>query len=302
MPKVSLNPDLARQGGGIEKGNYEVITSCFKVLKSENRDAILALVLDLHILDKDGEKVRDAEPVTANFSLGSKSLEHFSPGDGKSPDDTDPKDLGREPETEGNTVYTDYPGETFNKNSPIMIFFETLSKHGFPKSIFDRSWAPDLVGLKFGLDTVLPDQANKAFGMRLNTRPLKNAQTGEDIIITYKVATSWLNPEYLKGGTKKAESKSEPATSQSTSDNSDVNSILTEVLTEMAKKKPGEANAIGNKQKLIALFTSQYTTMKKPSKLLSACQAILRDDAKIADVLAEVGAIYEDGKTTFPDA
>ncbi len=297
MPKASLNPDRAKQGGGgVEAGNYQAEAVKFANIKTDFRPNQLYLVMDCAVLDKDGDKVRGADNVEITLSFGQKSLEAFHPGEASGPDDADPTDQGDGVDAEGNTVWCSGE-ESFNKSAGAIVFMESLAKAGFPKAILDRCYAPDLVGLKFALATEEPKKLNEKYGLRLNTKPMKDAQTGSDVNITYKVAEKWLNPNYLSGGDAKAKggkangaAKDEPALSGE--------DLAMHVLGEVAKLKAGEKNAIKSKNALVGFFTNVFT--KGKYKGLPEAQKLVKDDDWLAGAVATLGGTYEDGVTTFP--
>lgn len=302
MAKASLNPDRAKQGGGgVEAGNYEVITSKFANIKTDYRPNQLYMVLGCAVLDKDGERVRGAEDVELTLSFGEKSLESFHPGQADSPED-EPTDQGDGVDAEGNTVWCEADAQ-FNKSCGAMVFMETLANAGFPKTTLDRCWAADYVGLKFELATEEPKKLNEKYGLRLNTKPMKDRQTGEAVNITYKIANKWLNTNYLTGGSSKAKGgKANGAAAEEASDRpTDPNEIALHVLSEVAKLKPGEKNKIKSKQALVGFFTNAYTKAKFDPKKLAEVQKIVKDDDWLVGAVAELGGSYDEGVTTFAE-
>lgn len=300
MAKASLNPDRAKQGGGgVEAGNYEVTAAKFANIKTDFRPNQLYLVLTCAVLDKDGDKVRGADDVEVNLSFGEKSLEAFHPGNGKSATDDDPEDQGDGVDAEGNMVWCEADSQ-FNKSCGAIVFMESLAKAGFPKATLDRCWADDYVGLKFALATEEPKKLNEKYGLRLNTRPMKDRQTGADVNITYKVAEKWLNPNYLTGGTGKAKSKPNGAEESADTRPTDPEEIALQVLGEVAKSKAGEKNKIKSKMQLIGFFTNAYTKAKYDAKKLVEVQKLVKDDEWVAGAIATLGGTYEAGVTTFP--
>ncbi len=307
MPRPSLNPDKAKQsGGGVEAGNYEVVTAKFQAIKTDYRPNQLYLVLESAVLDKDADRVRGADPVEITLSFGAKSLEAFHPGEAGGPDDADPSDLGDSADTEGNSIYC-LGDESFNKSASALVFMETLAKSGFPKNILDRCYAPDLVGLKFTLDTITPKEANDKYALRLNTKPMKDRETGEDVTITYKVCSKWLNPNFLsKDGKKEKSDKGEKATAGSNGNAeaakaTDPEEITKNVLALVAKLKAGEKNKVKTKAALVGFFTNEYAKSKQNPKQLSECHKLVKNDDWLTEALAELGAVYDEGVTVFPD-
>jgi hypothetical protein len=303
MAKPSLNPDRAKQGGGgVEAGNYEVSAAKFAAVKTDYRPNQLYMVLETAVLDKDGDAVRGADPVEIMLSFGQKSLEAFHPGEATGPEDADPGDLGDSADTEGNSIYCSGE-ESFNKSSGALVFMETLAKAGFPKPTLDRCYAPDLVGLKFRLDTITPKEANEKYALRLNTKPFKDAQTGENVDITYKVVSKWLNPNYLSSGGKKSKS-ADSADSNGTAaapKATDPDEIAKNVLALVAKLKAGEKNKVKTKAALVGFFTNEYAKSKQNPKQLAECQKLVKNDEWLTEALSEIGAVYDEGVTTFPD-
>lgn len=309
MPRPSLNPDRAKQGGGgVEAGNYAVTAAKFQNIKTDYKANQLHLVLECAVLDKDGDEVRGADPVEMYFSFGRQSLEMFHPGQADSAD-SEPEDQGTGVDVEGNTIYCDEEGAQFNKSCGAIVFNETLVKQGFPKATLDRCWAPDFVGLKFALDTRTAKEVNDQYGTRLSTKPIKSDDPKQDGgTVTYKVATKWLNPNYLSGGKEgKAKAGKADAHSNGNADAgkmTDPEEISKHVLGLVAKSRAGEKQKVKTKQQLVGFFTNAFVTSKQDNKndMLKKCQALVKDDDWLTDALAELGASYVEGVTTFPDA
>jgi hypothetical protein len=302
MAKASLNPDRAKQGGGgVEAGNYQAEAVKFANIKTDFRPNQLYLVMDCAVLDKDGDKVRGADNVEIQLSFGQKSLEAFHPGTASGPDDTDPQDEGDGVDAEGNTVWCS-GDESFNKSAGAIVFMESLAKAGFPKATLDRCYAPDLVGLKFALATEEPKKLNEKYGLRLNTKPMKDARDGSDVVITYKVAEKWLNPNYLSGGDAKAKKANGKVDHEEAAKPTDPEEIAKEVLGIVAAQKAGEKNKIKSKQALLGFFTNAYTKGKYDAKQLVTVQKLVKDDDWIVGAVAELGGSFDEGVTTFPEA
>jgi len=304
MARASSNPDKAVQGGGgIEPGNYEVTAACFKNHKTEFKATHLALSLSLAVLDNDGKAVRGAEPVELFLGYGNNIGDKFHPGKASNADDDDPKDLGSDEGTEGNTIYAVNPSDTFNKSAGALVFLESLCKLGFPKSILDRSYAPDFVGLKAYVASATSKECNDLLGTRLNTRPMKN-NDGTENDVTYKIVKKWLNPTYIKGGSAKSESSKSEKTSAAApaeSGSDDAKELVMEILAEVAKTKGGESNKIKSVAQLVGHFTSAYSKAKKPPKMLTACQSLIKS-GDFEEILGEVGGYMDDGAIVLPEA
>lgn len=306
MPRASMNPDKARQGGGgVEPGNYQVTNAEYMALQTDYRPNQLYLVFDAQPLDKDGEPIRSADEVTVQFSFGEKSLESFHPGNGNDASDTDPADLGTSPGTNGNTIYCG-GSEQFNRSCGALVFAESMVKAGFPKDVLDQCWAPNYNGLKFTLATLTPKECNERFGTRLNTRPIIDKETKQEVTITYKVMDRWLNPNYLTSGTpatastKTAASGASGAPVAAAVKPSDPEDIAKEVLGKLATERAGEKKKIKTKQALVGHFTAVHAKERYDPKTLSVCQELVRNEDWLIDALGELGATHEDGVTTFP--
>jgi hypothetical protein len=328
-----MNPDKAKQGGGgIEAGNYEVTKAVYQNIKTDHRDNQLYLSLTVATLDKDGERVRDADLQLLNLSAGGKSLESFHPGNASGPDDAEPEDMGDEPDAQGNTIFC-VGDEQFNKACSMIVFAESLAKQGYPKAMLERTWAPDFVGLKFTLDTLDPKQCNEKFGTRLNTRPSLDKKTGEPIVVTYKVATRWLNPKYLdqKASGKNASSKavtptkkaaavvedddlpSKPAAGKSAAaaggknGSAEISDIFKRMIASIAATKAG--STIKSKTTLTGYVNQAYAKAKLDMKKLPLVQAVMNDDDAVIEAVLEAGGspMYGDdgewtGEVEFPTA
>lgn len=305
MPRASLNPDKAKQGGGgIEAGNYEVIGAKFQNIKTDFRPNQLYLVLSLAVLDKDGDRVRGAEEEELRLSFGEKSLEAFHPGMADSADDTDPTDQGDGVDAEGNTVWQE-EGSQFNKSCAAMVFMETLAKAGFPKATLDRCWAEDYIGLKFELATEEPKKLNEKYGLRLNTKPMKDRTTGEPVNISYKIAQRWINAnEGKEAKTKKANGKVDHEEKAAAASSSDPESVAAAVLAAVAQSKPGEKNKIKSKAALVGFATNAYAKAKYDPKKLSEVQKLIKDDDFLVGAIAELGGSFDpdSGVTVFAEA
>jgi hypothetical protein len=297
VPKPSLDPAKARQGGtGPESGAYEVLSAKFTNLKSDYKATSLTLVLHSALLDKDGDRVRGADEVDINLSFGEKSLEAFQPALVSGPLDPDPEPKGTEADAEGNSIYCE-EGAEINGSCGATVFNTSLVKLGFPKDTLDQCYAPNYVGLKFFLETLPSKDCNERFGTRLNTKPM----TGKDGVerpITYKVATKWLNPNYLAAGnsgpksTKKADAPAQTGAS--------AEQLAKDGLARVAASKSGKA--IKTMQALTGFFTSEYSSAKMPPGQLAAAQRFVKDEAWVKAYLTdELGAsLNDDGSVLFP--
>lgn len=299
MPRPSMNPDRARQGGGgPEAGNYLVKSAKFQNRKTDYKKNQPTLVFECAVLDKDGDEVRGAEDVELYFGFGEKSTEAFHPGQADGPGD-EPQDQGDGVDAEGNTIYCAEEGAEFNASCGAIVFSTSLAKAGFPKQTLDRCWAPDYVGLKFTLATKTSKELNEKFGTRLSTKPTPDGGT-----VTYKIAEKWLNPNYLTSGassgktTSKANGKvKEEAEAPKPTDPTE---IAVAVLGKLAADMAGKS--IKTKQALSGFFTNSYTKSKFDPKKLKDVQAIVKDEDWLIGALAELGATFDEGVTTFAEA
>lgn len=303
MPKPSSNPDKAKQGGGkVEAGNYEVIAPKYQNMKSDFKNNQLHLVFETAVLDKDGDRVKGADPVEIAFSFGSKSIESFHPGQGTGPDDSDPKDMGDDVDAEGNTVYCS-GDEQFNKSCGAIVFAETLVKAGFPKTTLDQTYAPNFTGMKFSLDSLDAKTINERYGTRLNTKPMKNSD-GTENAVTYKICKAWLNPTYLEsGGAKagKAAKGAAAATAETPAAGKGAFAAMSDAeltmscLTAVAEMRQGDKGAVKTATQLVGLVTNQYTAKAKmPADRLKAVQALLKDVEWAKSAVAKVGGVWGD--------
>jgi hypothetical protein len=302
MPKAALG-SIRTGGGGLEAGNYEVVGAKFAIKKLDYEDAKKQLyqVLSVLTLDAEGDRVRDAEPIEIDLGFGPESIQTFHVGKGSGADDNDPKDLGTDIDVEGNTVWTPTPGVEFKGSCGASVFNTSLLKLGFSKEILDRTWAADLVGLKFALETLPAAEINKLLETRLSTKP--NRQGGS---FTYKIARKWLNPTYLSktgaAGNAVAPPKSAPAEAMSADE------ILTECIARVAAKRKGPKNTIKSIQSLSGFCTNEFAAGKFKGVKISDFQARFanNDDAVKTACLEAGGELDMDddgnwtGKVTFP--
>lgn len=299
MPRPSMNPDRARQGGGgPEAGNYLVKSAKFQNRKTDFKKNQPTLVFECAVLDKDGDEVRGADDVELFFAFGEKSIEAFHPGQAASPND-EPQDQGDGVDAEGNTIYCAEEGAEFNASCGAIVFSTSLAKAGFPKQTLDRCWAPDYVGLKFALATKTSKEVNEKMGTRLSTKPPAN---DPNAVISYKIAEKWLNPNYLskdsaKAGSSKANGKVSESEAPKPTDPED---IAKAVLAKLAADMPGKE--IKTKQALSGFFTNGYTKSKFDPKKLKEVQVLVKDEEWLIGALAELGATYDEGVTTFAEA
>ena len=301
MPRPSLNPDRARSGGGggIESGNYEVLAAKFANIKTDFKSNQLYQVFELATLDKDGDKVRGADPVELRLPFGEKAHEAFTPGVAKSIDDDDAEDQGLDPDKEGNTIYC-RGAEQFSGSSGAMIFQKSLVAQGFPKDVLDKCWAPSFVGLKFSLATLTPKEANEKYKVGANEKPFKNA-AGELVAYTVKVATAWLNPNYMSAASKNGSSPHVSTTEAMTAEE-----IAVACLAKVSKQKAGPKNSIKTYDSLKGFATNAFATGKFKGSLVDV-RKFFEDKAWVMDQLLGLEAELDmsddgewTGKVTFP--
>lgn len=289
MPRASFDPDKAKQGSsGVENGNYLVSAAKIANVEGFGKKVQPAIVVTATLCDKDGDPVRDADPVDIQWTFGPESSRLFSPGKGKAIDDTDPEDLGKDLDIEGNTLYCD-EGAQLNASSAGTVLFKSLKKHGFPQEVLDAAWAPAFVGLKFRLETLPAKDVNAMCGTRLNEKP--NAQ-GQ--VFPYKVVTKWLNPDYLgKNGASHAvatETKStEPVKAAGTK--MTIEEVLTVCVTKLAAKKSGKG-PIASKGSLLGFIKNEFSTGpgKSSGIPLGDFNKFISDDENMKNALMTAGA------------
>jgi hypothetical protein len=302
MPRPSFDPEKAKQGGGVEAGIYEVTAAKFQNLKSDFKATQPHLVLIAAQCDKEGDRVRGAEDVEIHFGLGEKSAQAFHVGQGAGPEDNNPNDMGDGVDAEGNTIYCE-GSEQFQRSCAAMVFGDSLKKLGFPVAVLDRCYAPDFAGLKFELATLTSKECNEKLGTRLNTRPLKDKETGADRPVTYKVAVRWLNPNYLAGGT--AAQQAAPAAGDTS--NATPEDLAKKLVGLIAAARPGAKNQIKSAQALFGFATNIYAKSKMPGQHLATVQGLMKNADWITQAIAELGGVcaYDDagkwtGAVTFP--
>jgi hypothetical protein len=308
MPRASLNPDKAKQGGGgVENGNYLVESARFINTKRDNKPTMLSLVLHSQVLDADGNPVRGADPVEISFGFGEKSHESgFTPGVGKSKDDADPADQGKEVDAEGNTIYCESTDNQFNASSGAQVFSKSLVQQGFPKELLDQCWAPTLNGLKFRLETMSGAEINKILGTRLNTKPMADGGS-----VTYKICTKWINPSYINGAESKptASAPSTTTTAANSGAKRTDEEAAIECLRLVGETRKGPKNAIGSTKALAGFFVNAFAKggFSKDGHGLPAVRKFVEDSAWVEGQLPNVGGEldYNDegewsGKVTFP--
>lgn len=291
MPKLSLNPEHAKQGGGgIEAGKYRVKAAKNQNIKTDYRANQLYLVLDLIQLDANWQPVREAEEQELRLSYGAESLKHFRPAVAKSATDPDPVPQSDAPDAEGNTIFA-LDSEPVNRSCAVMVMMDSLMKHGFPKATLDNGYAPDFVGMEFELASYSPKECNEKFGTRLNTKPMKDKDDPTKTVdITYKVAVKWNNPNYLSGASTVGSATTTTTTAaQVATANESPEELAAKVLKVVIDKKKG--SEIKSAQAVNGFVTNAYTqhNPKLPASQLSAVQALVKDPASLAKILVNVG-------------
>lgn len=295
--KGSLNPDLAKQGGGgVEKGKFLIKASEYKNIKTDYKANQLYLVWNCALLDDNYNPVREAEDVEIRFSFGTESLKHFRPAVGKDASDQNPTEKSDSPDEVGNTfVITD--GEPVSRSTGVMVLMDSLVKQGFPKATLDLGWAPSFVGMQFELATYTAKECNEKFGTRLNTKPVERTDdkgNKESATITYKVVVKWQNPNYLSGpATSTASSAPATTTNASVTSSESPEDLFTKVLKVVVTRKKG--GEIKSQQALFGFVTNEYTKHdpKLPASQLSAVQGLTKDPAQVAKALFNIGVITE---------
>lgn len=291
---MTLNPDLAKQGGGgVEAGNYRVKSAKNQNVKTDYRPNQIYLVLALDQLDANFQPVREGEEQELRLSYGQESLKHYRVGVARDGNDQDPVAQSDEPDVEGNTIVP-LDSEPFNKSCAAMVFLESLKKQGFPVETLNNGFAPDFAGMEFTLASYSPKECNDKFGTRLNTRPVQDRQDPTKTIeITYKVVTKWHNPNYLGS----AASQSGAATTASTTTSGSApaataetpDELFTKVLKIVAERKKG--GEIKSWQALQGFVTNEYVkhNPKLPASQLPAVQALSKDKEKVIGHMLDIG-------------
>src|SRR5262245_51540509 len=135
MPKQSLNPDLASSSAVIEAGVYRV-GSGTKFQNLQVTDKVQChLVLPCTPCDSNGEPLRGGSEVDIQFSAGDSAVKRgIHPGRAQTPED-DPIDMGDGLDMEGNTLYKSDESNTLHKTCGMVVFMDSLVKHGYPKTV-----------------------------------------------------------------------------------------------------------------------------------------------------------------------
>lgn len=299
---MTLNPDLAKQGGGgVEAGNYRVKSAKNQNVKTDYRPNQIYLVLALDQLDANFQPVREGEEQELRLSYGQESLKHYRVGVARDGNDQDPVAQSDEPDVEGNTIVP-LDSEPFNKSCAAMVFLESLKKQGFPVETLNNGFAPDFAGMEFTLASYSPKECNDKFGTRLNTRPVQDRQDPTKTIeITYKVVTKWHNPNYLgsaasQGATTATASAPAGGSASTTTVSETPDELFTKVLKIVAERKKG--GEIKSWQAFQGFVTNEYVkhNPKLPLSQLPAVQALSKDKEKVVEKLSELGIVptYDD--------
>ena len=289
MPRASFNPDKAKQGSsGIENGNYLVTAA--KVANVEGFGKVVqpALVFTAELLDKDGDVVRDADSVNMQFAFGPESAKRFSPGTGTSMTDIDPTDLGKEIDTEGNTLYCD-EGAQLNASAAGTVF-SSHSASGDSRSISLRLRGHRrLSGSSSGLRLCPARTSTHSSGCgstkdpvrRATCSPTKSRPNGSTLTTWARTARANRTRRPKPSPTKPIPSRSAPT------------DVLKACVERLAKLKSGKG-PIPTRMSANGFLKNEFSRTGGPGKTsgmtLPEFNKILADDELVKTALMDVGA------------
>lgn len=208
MAKASLSYAKAKVGS-FAAGLYRLTNPRFVNDQYQSDPMTTQFAADGLPLDATGNRL-DGDPVELKFGFGREAHKNgITPGRGKSADDPDPTNLGKEKDIEGNTIYLESPETQLNGSCAAMVFFKSLEKIGVPQSIIDGCFAPSFDGLEVVLEQLDSVGVNEKLGTRLNVRPQAGGDGG---LPKYKIATRWHNSNTWKGGSSTATNAASTAT------------------------------------------------------------------------------------------
>lgn len=153
MPKASLaSTDAYESKMGFQEGWFEVAEASVQVFQfppnkttGKQADPMLAQILMVFKTDSKGVRESD-EPLELNLKIEG-DLTKARPGQAKSREDNDPKDLGAEVGTTGNCIYIDSEDYKINAKNRIVMFNKSLEEQGFDPKILKHGFSPDYIGL-----------------------------------------------------------------------------------------------------------------------------------------------------------
>jgi len=298
MPRVSLKHEDAMMGGGVQEGYFEV-TKCVCAVHQfppnsktgVQSDPFTAIRFTLNKLNEDWSELDEAESVTLPIRLG--KLDSIRPGSLKNPDDLeeDPKDLGSEVDTEGNSVY----GEDGAKASGNWGAFEqSLRAKGFRADVIARQYMPDYVGMKFHLKTV-----DAGTYKDKNTQEEKKAT---NLVVDQIHTYPWdVKKSKSKSGSVKASAKAESNGSDSEAALDIAKAVLGD-LSDVFKKavKPGQSVKRSTFQ---IQFQLELTRKKIEKAMVGPVLTAIKNDENLAKLAEECEFVFdpEEGTVIFPE-
>jgi hypothetical protein len=283
--------------GFFQEGNIEIVKSACAVHQfppnsktGEQSDPFTAVRWSFKRLGEDWSPVDGGDEMEIiNIRLG--NLDNIRPGNLDNPDDLDsePEDLGRETDTEGNSVYGEAGAKVFGSWGAME---ESLRKCNFKPAVIERVYMPDFEGMKCHLKTVL---SGRKYAARDGT------QKDELFLICDKIQTYPYDKKASKGkSAAKAGAKVESKTPYG-----DVLEVLKTAISDPQSEGLKKVAKSGTtvKRAVFQMQTQMELIKRKADKdTVSAALAVLKDDDQVAALGADVGFVVDTdaGMVTFP--
>lgn len=260
-------------GGGFKEGNFRIDKSVFKVHQPPVKKESPALPNVVALAWKGTRLDEDLEPLTDDdgnqltedlaFGFGKSSLPALHPGQGDSPEDEEPADLGNEVGTEGNTLYFVNGQYRVHEMAAVMHLASSLKAAGW-KDSYNRMWAPDYEGAVVHIRSEADPSGNK----------IADA-SGVERAVNYKVVTKIHSFPYEKA--KKAAPKAKEAVAaESTDDKADAAEIAAlKILKKIVADKAGDTLT---KKTLTASATTLVNSEKIAPQLQIPVISKFKDD------------------------
>lgn len=294
MPRVSLKHEDAMMGVGIQEGYFEITKSVCAVHQfppnsktGVQSDPFTAVRWTCNKLNEDWSSPDEPESAPIIIRLG--KLDSIRPGSLKNPDnlDEEPKDMGQETDTEGNSVFGE-PGAKASGNWGAME--ESLRKRNFRPDIVERLYMPDYVGMKFHVKTV-----------PAGTYKDKSGETKEATnLVCDQIHTYPYDVKKGKGG-KAGSAKSTAAKSESADEADATVRVLLADPSDIFKKAVPSGKPV--KRSMFQVQFQLELARKKIDKALhQPMLTILKNDEQLTEIANEVGfgVDLEEQTVVFP--
>lgn len=316
MPRVSMKHEDA-MAAFFQEGNVEVVKSVCAIHQfppnsktGEQSDPFTCVRWTLAKLDEDWKVIEGEDPEVVTVRLGGVDL--MRPGNLNNPNDLDeePEDLGREVDTEGNSLYGE-PGAKVGGNWAAME--ASLRAKGFKPAVIERQYLPDFEGMKCHLTT------------KATNRKYKN-KAGEEVTATelicdriqtfpYEAKKGKAAGKAAAGAAGKVVGKVEatgkpvtaPAPAESDNGSNGGGDVVESLKAVLSNPSDGfKKSVMSGKDVKRSVFQMQLNMelikAKLPKEIMAAALALVKDDDQLVALAGEVGFVadVDAGTVTFP--